>query len=64
MTRKTTRRKTRSRFDELIDPAPVREVRRWRAKLLKKAGGTIEGLIELCYGPQAAQRRAGRRKRA
>lgn len=62
--RQTKRPARRTRFDELVDPAPVRDVRKWRAALLKKAGGTIEGLVEYCYGPKSAQRRTPPRRKS
>jgi hypothetical protein len=36
-------RKTRQTRPQ--DPPGVAEVRRWRAKLMKRAGGTIQGLM-------------------
>ncbi|MEK6607258.1 MAG: hypothetical protein AABZ30_06305 [Myxococcota bacterium] len=27
------------------DPPPVADVRRWRAKMVEAAGGTVEGLV-------------------
>lgn len=32
--------------DPFPDPPEVAEVRRWRAKMVKRAGGTVQGLMD------------------
>ena len=39
------------------DPPPVADVRRWRAKVAEKAGGTLEGLIEYLKRREPEHRR-------
>ena len=45
------------------DHPGVAEVRRWRAAVMKKAGGTIEGLIQLMRDTPPAKSRTASAKR-
>jgi len=47
---------TRNRMNE--DDPVVADVRRWRAKLQKEAGGTLEGLMRLIREREAEAKRA------
>lgn len=33
--------------DTPLDNTGIRDVRRWRSKVVKKAGGTVEGMLKL-----------------
>lgn len=41
------------------DDPTVAEVRRWRARLTKEAGGTLKGLMDLVNARAAERRRSG-----
>lgn len=39
--------------DPFPDPPEITEVRRWRAKMVKRAGGTVQGLMDHLRKQQA-----------
>jgi len=52
----------RRRTTELVDDPTVAEVRRWRARMVKDAGGTLEGLVAMLRGRSASRAASGNGK--
>jgi|GEM_PF-6231256 len=61
--KKKSKKSISRRSPTITDPAPISELRRVRRKMLKDAGGTIAGLLELGRA-RSARLGKSRRKRA
>ena len=56
-------RDSRAKTKDWPDPAGVADVRRWRTKLMKRAGGTMAGLMAL-VNESAAKRTTAKTSKA